>query len=147
MSKPLWIALLILSGAGALWWGTSTGIALWHYWQIPTEIPAQATHYEVVPRGSKYALEVSYTYVYQGRTFSGKTLLAKPYHLNRTAAMDAKESMEGMEWTAWVNPQHPEISSIQKNFPFKKTLYAVIVLGIFLYFSFLFWYVQFSARE
>lgn len=147
MSKLLWIILLILTGAMVLWWGGSAASSLWKYGRLATEAPASATHYEVVPKGSKYALEVRYTYVYQGHTYSGKTLFAKPYYLNHQAATDAKKSLEGMQWTAWVNPHHPEISSIQKIFPFKTTVYAVIVLGIFIYFCFLYWYSQLSARE
>lgn len=144
MSKPLWMILLIVTGVASLWWGIRAGIDVWHYTRLATEFEAKVESYEVVPRGSKYAIEARYTYEVQGRTFSGKTVLAKPYQLNRRAAENAIGAMKGMQWTAWVDPHHPKESSLQKIFPFKKTLYAAIVVGIFLYFCFLYWYLQMS---
>jgi len=147
MSKALWTILLIVSGALALWRGTEGVIDLYGYLRLGEEVEAEVTHWEMVPKGSKTALEATYSYEYQGKTYEGKTLLSKPYYLNKKAANEAIESGKGMAWIASIDATKPQVSSIDNRFPFTSVFYGVCLVGIFLYFLFLKLYTDHISRS
>lgn len=146
MSKPLWIILFILSGLLALWKSVGAGIELFGYMRLSTEVPAQVTEWEIVPKGSKYGLRGHFSYVIRNEQYVAESVLPQPYFLNRGAALKELEALEGMQWSAWVDPRRPDIAELQKIFPFKQVAYAAILLGIFLYFTLLKIWVHLSTR-
>ncbi len=147
MSKPLWNLLLILTGCLALWRGALAGWDLWQYGRLQMEVPAKVVSFSIIPKGSKYALEGAYTYVYQGHEFKRKTLLSGPYHLNKASAEIEIKKMEGMPWSAWVDARKPAFSSLENNFPYRKIFYGVCLIGIFLYFVYLRLHLQLLFRS
>ena len=135
MSKALWNFLLILTGGLALWRGATAGWDLWQYGRLGMDVPAEEVSFVAIPKGSKYGLKSSYSYVYQGQEFAGKALLSGPYHLNRLSAETEIRRMDGMPWIVWIDAKKPSVSSLERNFPYRKVFYAICLLGIFLYFS------------
>lgn len=147
MSKPLWILLLSLVGGMALFWSISAGRELLSYGRLGPEVAVQITAWDLVPKGSKYALRASYSYEYGGQKFTGQTEFPKPYHLNKRSAEKEIEQVGGMQWVGWVDARHPEVSSIDKQFPLKKVCYAALLVGIFLYFLYLHFHVELLTRS
>lgn len=147
MSKPLWTILFIGLALATLWRAVPTVIKLWHYTRLEGEIPAYNVSFEVIPKKAKYALEGSYNYEYSGKAYQAKTLLAPPYHLNRPSAKEEIEKMQGLEWTAWVDPAHPEVSSLEKKFPWRDSFYTVCLLGLLIYFLYLRIHLQLLSRS
>jgi len=137
MSKGYWKILLFVTGGLALWWVTTASIDLWSYFRLASAAPAEVQKWEIVPKKSKYTLRASYTYMFDEKKWDGSTVFGKPYHLNKQSAEAEIKRLEGFKWTAWVDPDHPDRSSIDKSFPWRKSFYAVCLLGIFLYFVFL----------
>lgn len=137
MSKPLWKILFLVIGALALWRVISASQGLWEYYRLGPEVAAKVTHWELIPKGSKYALEATFSYDYRGKSYSTRTVFAKPYYLNRGSAEQQIQKMSGMSWTGWVDADHPEYASLEKNFPLKETVYALCLLGILLYFVYI----------
>ena len=147
MSKPLWIALIVVTGALALWRGTTGGYALWNYMRLSTAVPAHVAQFEVVPKRSKYALGTSYSYGFQGMTYTKKAVLKGPYHLNQKSAERAASQMQGMQWLAYVDPKNPQISALENPFPFREVLYGACLVGIFLYFVYLRFQLELLSRS
>lgn len=135
MSKALWNFLLILTGGLALWRGAMAGWDLWQYGRLEMDVPVREASFVVVPKGSKYGLEGSYSYVYQGQEFAGKAFLSGPYYLNRSSAEMEIRRMDGMSWVVWIDAKKPTVSSLERNFPYREIFYAICLFGIFLYFS------------
>jgi len=147
MSKPLWTFILILSGALALWRGTVGGLAYWNYQRLSTAVPGQVRSLQVVPNGSKYALQASYSYGFQGKTYAKKTLLAKPYYLNRSSAESAASQLKGMDWQVYLDPRKPSFSALDLHFPLKEVFYGICLIGVFLYFVYLRVHLEFLSKE
>lgn len=146
MSKPLWVLLMIITGALALWRGVTGGVALWEYTRLSTAVPAHVEKIEVVSMGSKYALEVVYSYGFQEKTYTKKTLLRGPYHLNRSSAEKTANQIKGMQWLAYVDPTHPGRSALENVFPLREVLYGACLIGIFVYFLYLRIHLELLSR-
>lgn len=147
MSKVIWNFLLILIGGLSLWRGIAAAKELWNYNCLKIEVPASQVFFEIIPYRGKYALEGSYAYEYGKKSFQGNIVLSPPHHLNRNSAEQEIKRMEGMQWNVWVDPIKPSNSSLEKNFPYRNVFYAVCLLGLFLYFVSLRFYLQLFARR
>ena len=146
MSKPLWILLLIITGALALWRGTVGATKLWNYEKLSTSVPGHVHQIEVVPKGSKYALQAVYAYGYEGKTYTKKMLLEKPYHLNRASAESAVKQLKGMDWQVYLDPKAPHFSSLESQFPIRAVVYGVCLVGVFIYFVYMRIHLEFLSR-
>ncbi len=147
MSKPLWSVILILTGMVALW---RTGIGAWNlieYNRFGPEVQAEATRYEIISKGSKYALKAYYTYSYGDKTYASSKVLSKPYYLNKAAAEGEIKKMLGMPWAAWVDPKAPGVSTLELAFPLRDCFYAICSLGVFLYFLYLKIHLELLSRS
>lgn len=83
---------------------------------------------------SKFAIEAEYSFTHEGQSYSGMTRFARPYHYNRPAAeREIQRKIEDRS-VAFYDPSHPNRSALERFFPLKNTLYAMLTLGVFLYF-------------
>jgi hypothetical protein len=131
---------LLVWGAGLLMAGflISAGLDLWGYLRLEKKSIAKIEKWKVIEKGSsKFAIEAYYSFETQGHSYPGKTTFSKPYHLNRLSAEKQIKIYTAQSWPVWYQSNHPEHSSIENLFPFKKCLYSLMVLGIFFYFVYL----------
>lgn len=147
MSKPLWTILLILTGALALWQAGTSAFALYSYGRLGSQAQVKITDWKSIPRGSKYAIQADYVYAYGGKKFTGSTQFGKPFHLNLNAAEERIKKISTTEWTAWIDPDQPAFSSLERHFPLRKTFYALCILGVFLYFVYLKFHLELLERS
>lgn len=147
MSKPLWKILFLVIGALALWKSIGATRGLWEYVRLGPEVSAQVTGWELIPKGSKYALEATFSYAYRGKDFTTRTVFSKPYHLNRESAEEQIKKMSGMSWAAWVDPEHPQHASLEKIFPLRESVYALCLIAIFLYFVYIRFHLELLSRS
>ncbi len=147
MSRLLWKILFLAVGALALWRAMTATLGLWEYYRYGPEVTAQVVHWELLPKGSKYAIEATFTYDFRGTSYTTRAVLAKPYHLNRGSAEQYIQKMSGMNWTAWVDADKPQYATLEKHFPLKETVYAVCLLGILLYFVYIRFHLELLERS
>ncbi len=132
-SLLVWLAGLITAG-----FLVSASLDLWAYLRLEKKSIAKVEKWRVIEKGSsKFAVKGYYAFEVQGKTYHGKTIFSKPYHLNRLSAEKQIKNYTTQQWPVWYQPSHPEHSSIELFFPFKKCLYSLMVLGVFLYFVYL----------
>lgn len=147
MSKLIWRILLFITGGLALWWCFVASLSYWDYVRYGVETPAIISHFDINAKGSKFALRGYYTYVYDGKNFNGTSYLPKPYYLNRASAEREVEKMKGMHWNIWVDAKEPTASALKKLFPIKDIFYALCLIGVFLYFTYLRFHLTFLSRS
>jgi hypothetical protein len=147
MSKALWNILLIASFGIALWWSIRSGSELWRYFQLQDQVLAEKVVLTKAIEGSKYRLVGSYSYQYQGVSYTGQTRFSGPLYLNPGSIDQEIKRVEGMSWAVWLNSKNPQISSLEKKFPYRKTVYGGCLIGIFFYFLGLRVYLQLLARS
>lgn len=137
MSKGLWSFLFFLSGGLLLFYSILAGPPLWKYLQFSTAVQGKILELDPLPKGGKYALEATYSYMFRGKNFLGKDLFPKPYYLNRFSAEKQCQKLKEMPWEIFLNPKHPDHSSLYRLFPWKRVINTLSVLGIFFYFAYL----------
>lgn len=134
MSKSIWRILLIVAAALMLWTMGTTLLPLWNYLRLNALVPVKIENWEIVQVKSEYALVASFSYEVKGQTYQNRTKFQKPYFLNRYAAEDAVNLNKRKIWQAWIDTGNPQISSLERTFPFLKVLYSVMTVGVMLYF-------------
>jgi hypothetical protein len=133
----LWWALLLISGGIALWFSGNALLGFWKFIQLDTQTSAQIFQWEIRDlSSSRFAIEASYRYEVQGRTYKGKTMFESPLFLNRYAAENYLKTLEAKGWRTWYKKRSPAFSSLEKEFPQKKCVQALVTVGVFAYFYF-----------
>lgn len=133
----LWLGLLIVSGAIALWFSGIATVQVWQYARLNAQTPATVLSWGVRDlSSSRYAIEADYRYEVKGTSHRGKTVFKHPQFLNRYAAENHAKTMEGKRWHAWYVERNPAHSSLERKFPQKECLHALLTVGVFAYFYF-----------
>jgi hypothetical protein len=126
--------LLLVSAFVGLWWTGGALFDLWSYWRLDQVAWAQNASWSVIEYSpSSFALQANYQFAIQDRQWDGKTIFKTPY-LNGGSAEKALQLQEQGPLQIWYNGRNPQISSAEKEFPFKKCFYALITLGVGMYF-------------
>lgn len=133
----IWFVLLIISAAVFLWF---SGIAIggaWKFFRLNSKASAKILNWNVREiSSSRFALEAEYQFEFDGSTYFGKTVFENPQFLNQFAAENYMQINGSKSWEAWFQSNHPNFSSLERDFPQKKCLQALLTLGVFLYFLF-----------
>ncbi len=83
---------------------------------------------------SSFALLVSYKFLDEGKEVEGAIELAKPYFFNVPSAINAIETLSKKDWDVFYRKADPKKNSLQKFFPFKSCIQAILTLGVLVYF-------------
>jgi hypothetical protein len=133
----LWVVLLAVSGAIALWF---SGIALsgaWKFSHLNSQTAAEVLSWQVRELGSsRFSIEADYQFHVDGQPFMGKTEFESLQFLNRYAAENYIKNLGAKTWKTWYKDSNPTRSSLEKEFPQKKIVQALLTLGVFVYFYF-----------
>jgi hypothetical protein len=112
------------------------------YLRLSVRLEASIDHWKVIKKSSSsYPIQGSYHFEFRGKTYQGASSLKPPYPLNRPSAQKMIANLEHSR-KIWIDPYNPTISSLEKVLPIKKIVYALITLGITLYF----WFVETSSK-
>jgi hypothetical protein len=146
---------LVLIGAIALLTAWYSGSSLYWYYQYTTlssQAPATINKWNIITDSNKwsfkwfsdatYLVEMEYSFIVDHKQYTGRTVFSDEKHRNPWAAEQRAVQMSQKPWTAWYNPSHPNHSALQKYFPFKECISAVILWGVLLYFIWLGSYVK-----
>lgn len=130
--------LLWLSGCIALAFSYLAAKQIYFYSQLDETSVVTKIDWNVkrLP-SSRYALEGTYTYVICSHEYQGICLLKSPLFLNRFAAENQKKEWKLKSWRVWFSKKNYNISSLEKEFPSKALLHALLTFGVFAYFYFM----------
>jgi len=133
----LWLILLVISGAIALWFsGIATG-GMWKFFYLNAQSPVKILNWQVQElSSSRFALEAEYQFEINHAVYEGKTIFERPQFLNRFAAENYMKINGSKSWVTWYRSGNPACNSLEKEFPRKQCLQALLTLGVFVYFFF-----------
>jgi hypothetical protein len=132
--NAIWVAFLLIVMGFGVWFVVKAGYELIHYYQLSLQIPVAVQKWEVEELdANKYAISLSYSYEYDGKNYRNRGKIGSAYP-NPWAANRALEKFEQEKWYAWVNPQAPQKAVLEKRFPYKAAVSAVVLLGLVIYF-------------
>lgn len=137
LSYPLTLLGVLL----ALILGTTTMIDLYTYFRLTVPVEASVDRWKVIKKSSSsYPIQGQYHFEFQGKIYQGTSRLPPPYHLNRPSAEKAVPQLETRK--VWIDPHYPTLSSFEKALPLKKIVYALVALGVTLYF----WLIETNSK-
>ena len=83
---------------------------------------------------SCYYVRAHYRFSLKDKEYSGETLFLKAAFPNVFAARSAVAQLQRESWTVWYNKSHPTNNSLQKLFPFKSCIRALLTVALSMYF-------------
>lgn len=89
-----------------------------------------------------YAPLATFTFTTEGKQIQGSTLLSRPRFRSASAAESVLQELKKQMWPVWYAPGRPEQATIERRFPLKDCLSALILLGLFVYFVLVRLYVR-----
>ncbi|MCB1118913.1 MAG: hypothetical protein KDK65_03040 [Chlamydiia bacterium] len=84
-------------------------------------------------------LRADYTFTAETKNWKGTTLIGD--YINPSAAQAALPLVKEDAKVVWYDPQSPYLNTIDRVFPTKQVIYAIVLWGILLYFIGLGYYV------
>ncbi len=130
----LWLVFLGIIGICTLWYSVSGILAVQHYRAMSATTPLVDSQWSVEEMpGDVFVPLVGYHYKIGGRIYTGETLLYDEGSRNPSATEDNIQSLRKLSWVAFYDPRQPQRSTLQKSFPIKECLSAVVLLGVFTY--------------
>lgn len=106
----------------------------WFYFQLDGLAKIESPNFFVKELSDeKFAVEGRYGYTVKDKTYQGHSRVGGRFYRNEFAAASAIKKMQN-PLPVYFSKTSPEISSLEKNFPYKEVVYSLILLGVFLYF-------------
>jgi hypothetical protein len=136
--QQIWRILAAIAIAIALWFSSIAAYQIFQYLRLGSFAQAEVTRWSIKElSASRFAIEAFFEFEAKGKKYEGKSLLDSPVFLNPFAAEDAIKIREKEAFFAWYQPSNPEVSSLQKDFPLKSLIHALVTLGVLIYFIFI----------
>jgi hypothetical protein len=133
----LWIILLAISAVIALWFSGIAAAGMWKFFRLNARTSAKILNWQIQElSSSRFALEADYQFEIKGVIHYGKTIFENQQFLNRFAAENSMRTSQSKSWQTWYRTSHPTCNSLEKEFPQKQCLQALLTLGVFVYFFF-----------
>ena len=137
----LWKGFLAAIFLATLWFTIVATYRYQNYKSLQIQVPVTEIKWNIVEESSEtFTIHANYRYEYNDKFFIASSPLSDIYRNSWAAEQEIKEFSQ-IKWKTWIDPQHPDHSSLQKKFPFKECISSIILWGIFLYFLFVGFYV------
>jgi hypothetical protein len=132
--RPLWLTVLCLLGLICLYFFALVSKNLYNFWAYDYPIEGQIVEWKVVEADlDVYLLKVSYTYIYEGQTYSGSEVFKKPVFQNSYIASCIAKEHQGKKWPIWLHKKDAKKATVQRTFSIELIVKALLALGIFIY--------------
>ncbi len=132
--NPLWIFFLSLMMLSIAVYSIRTSYQLWQYLRLDKQISAQHIQWSVAALSDEeFAPLARYQFNLKGTIYEGETLWKETY-LNQSTAQEAILRLSSSSPSIWYDSSSPYLSSLQKNFPFKESIYTLLLWILGLYF-------------
>ena len=129
--------LLIVSGGIAIWFFGAAATKVWKFTRYDAHVPATVLKWEIRDLPSaRFAVVAEYHFETHQAPYEGQTVFEYPQFLNRYAAENYLKQLRVKDWKAWYRKANPSLSSLEKEFPQKECLQALLTVGVFAYFYF-----------
>jgi hypothetical protein len=140
--NPFWMLFLSLVLIGILGYTGCTLVKVWRYVRLDRQTAVHEIQWSVLALSDEAFVPLaSYSFLVQGKNYQGETRWNETY-LNQWTAQEAITRLQQSPPQVWYDSSDPEISSLQKHFPIKQSLYAALLWLLGLYFIGLGYYVN-----
>ncbi len=143
IAKKIWKGLFFLLLLCALFIGVQLGRELKKFFILRAKTKVELDSWKAVEvEPDHFSPAVSYQFAVGDQTFSGEYFFERTVFPNEAACLAKVERFEKLPWDVYFSPGNPEVASLQKNFPFKKSVHMLLVLAVLGYFVWFRGYLQ-----
>lgn len=138
----IWQSFLLVVLLTTLWYTGKAAYKYYGYARLTQKAIATDMKWSIQELSDEdYILESQYTFKVGDHLFQGMTSFANTPYRNQYSATKAKAEMSAQKWIVWYDASNPHNSSLQKDFPLKECVYAILLWGLMLYFLWISFYV------
>ncbi len=139
--------LLLVAVAALVLVGRAAG-GIWGYLRLDQEAPAHVERWEIEQVGTDaYSLVAHYSFDYRGEQREGSSRWAGKRFPNRLAAEAKMVRLRGAPVRVYFSAGRPDSAVLNRTFPLKRAIYALIGVGVALYFAVLAFLVRSSKNH
>lgn len=133
--NPAWMIFLGFIGLTTLYFCASAAVSLYdYYYETQTAVPLSINWSYRKVSNDVYAPFASYTFQVKGGVIKGESFLAQPLFRNEWVADEILNSLKKDPHKIWYDPSHPHRSTMEKTFPIRDCVYALVLVILFGYF-------------
>lgn len=131
--------------AGMILWAIyifPLAVHLTHYVSYTNRVAPDALHWTTLPIHDELFRPVAhFQYSVNGQQYDGREVFQGGLYRTPYAAEVAIKAINSSHPVVWYSPSKPSQATIEKFFPFKKVLYAVITLLLAIYTAYIAYYL------
>lgn len=132
--NPIWITFLSLIFVATIVYTAIAGYDLWQFLRLNRQTQAKSIQWSVLSLDDdRFVPFARYQYEIGGTGYQGETRWQEGY-LNEWAAREAIGRLKNDPPSVWYAGSNPTISSLQKLFPVKESIYTALLWSLVLYF-------------
>lgn len=140
--KLLWFIIIFVIAICAFWYVIETSRDIYHYLQLNICRPTTIKTWSIKEaKSDRFLITAHYFFEYEGKNYEGTGQVGH-FYPNPWAASEAVKNLAKQQWSVWLDQTHPERSLLEKHFPIKKTLSAIILILLTCYFLILSFYIK-----
>lgn len=130
----LWICFLGFIGLASFGYFSKTVLDLYRYYRLNVSVVPETMTWTVGKANEElFFPEGTYRFSYQGKVYVGSDFLTREKYRNEEALQNDLPKFDRQKWSIWFRADQPNISTLQKIFPWKECIYTLFLFAIFLY--------------
>lgn len=135
--------LLFFISLPIAWYSWQSLSEIHKYFQLRDSTPAYHVQWNLSKaKNEQYYVQATYVYKVKNNLYKGAYPNNPPSFTNYWAADAFLKDFSKKNWTAWFDPSQPQISQLEKIFPYKSCIYTFLLSSIWIYFFFLGYYIE-----
>jgi hypothetical protein len=140
--NKIWLVFLASITLVVIWFSWGTVSHVMHYFSLEKKAKVIDSEWTILKiQDDQYQVQADFTFEYQEKQYRGFDIFEKPIYPNPWAAEYGVKEMKAKELFAWFYPKKPTNSSLEKHFPLKSILSSIILIGLWIYFIWVGFYV------
>jgi len=134
-ANKIWLTFLAAITLAVMWFSWDALTQMRRYYSLQQKTTLLNAEWGLVKMNEEsYRIGVEFSFAFEAKTYRGTEHFQKPLYPNPWAAEYGIKEREGQTNEVWFCPSHPKICSLEKKFPLKELLSALVLLGLWLYF-------------
>ncbi len=136
-SKPYWIGYVVLILVVVLSYSAFTFYQVFNHYRLSQATSPSSIQWTLHKQAEDdYRLKSNYRFDWKGNSYTGQLEQSQEY-LNEWAGQEALLKAKKKEFLVWFDPENPNFSTLNKDFPIKYSIYTILLWLLFIYFIWL----------
>lgn len=137
----VWLLLLVAVAVVMLIFCGRAAADVYHYSRMSSKTLLSEISWEIRQRGRLFIPYAHYRFEIDGQVYSGEESLDRAWQRNQWSAEKEIEKLQSYRWSVWYDADRPDVSTLDRSFPWRSVVYAALLIGLCSYFIGLGFYV------